>query len=248
MHEKQMHDDACFITLTYDDDHLPYGETLVLPDWQKFMKRLVKKRGPIRYYHCGEYGETTLRPHYHAILFGYRPDDPELFSASGENKLYTSPSLRSSWGMGHCTFGDATFESAAYVARYITKKMTGTAAKEHYETIDPETGEITTRKPEYSTMSRRPGIGLPWLKKYGHDTYQKDEVILNGKAMKPPRAYDNRYEVTDPQTWKTIKSVRQKTNYLKHHPSNLDPNINYSRILKNGETIQTQKLQQRTLK
>lgn len=122
MHEKQMHDDACFITLTYDDDNLPFGETLVLSDWQKFMKRLVKKNGPIRFYHCGEYGDDTNRPHYHAILFGYRPDDPELFSTSGETKLYASPSLRNTWGMGHCTFGDATFETAAYVARYITKK------------------------------------------------------------------------------------------------------------------------------
>lgn len=267
VHESQMHTDNCFITLTYDDDNIPFGGTLVLSDWQKFMKRLVKKNGPIRFYHCGEYGETTVRPHYHAILFGYRPNDAELFSTSGETKLYESPSLRKIWGLGHVTFGEATFDTAAYVARYVTKKVTGDAAKDHYEYFDTETGEIFTRKPEYSTMSRRPGIGLPWLDKFGNDAYSKDEVILRNTAMKPPRAYDVRYEQINPQHWKTIESIRKKTNsnylQIKRDQSGnpITNNTNFSdtpsyslkkplpsqRLLKNGETIQLSKLQQRNL-
>lgn len=97
-------------------------------------------------------------------------------------------------------------------------------------------------------MSRRPGIGIPWLEKYGHDTYSKDEVILNGNAMRPPRAYDNRYEVTDPQTWETIKSVREKKRLIKYGPDTIDDYSNSSRALLAGQKIQTQKLKQRTIK
>lgn len=198
VHEAQMHDDNCFVTLTYDDDYLPYGETLHRPDFQKFMKRLIKNsRRKIRLFYCGEYGDDTLRPHYHACLFGYRPDDPELFSTKGDYKLYTSKFLSKTWGLGHASFGELTFETAAYTARYCVKKITGKNAKVHYETMDPETGEITERVPEFSGSSRRPGIGATWLKKYGADTYLKNEVILRGMAMKPPRFYDDSFAKID---------------------------------------------------
>ncbi len=209
VHESQMHDDNCFVTLTYSEDCLPYGETLHRPDFQKFMKRLLKNTGTrIRVYYCGEYGDTTHRPHYHACLFGWRPSDQILFSQSGEYPLYESPFLTKTWGLGHATFGELTFDTAAYTARYVTKKVTGERAGDHYTTIDPDTGEIFTRIPEFSGMSRRPGIGTPWLQKYGRDTYDKDEVILQGRAMKPPKAYDRIFEHTDPDQFFCVSQKR----------------------------------------
>jgi len=223
VHEKQLHEDNSFITLTYNDDHLPDGGTLVRKHFVDFMKRLRRKVGPVRVFYCGEYGDETLRPHYHACLFGYRPPDPELFSMKNEIPLYTSPSLRERWGMGHATFGELNFETAAYCARYVTKKVTGDAAHEHYRTIDPDTGEIFDRLPEFNGMSRRPGIGLPWLQKYGKDSYSKDEIILRDRAMKPPRAYDKAFEHIDPQLWRSVRIDRAVKNFERYHPVNRDP-------------------------
>lgn len=214
-----MHDDNCFITLTYNDDNLPYGETLIKSDFQKFMKRFRKNIGPVRFFHCGEYGETTLRPHYHALLFGYRPDDPELFASEGEVKTYTSKTLTDTWGLGHATFGELTFESAAYVSRYCTKKVTGELAEAHYTFVHSETGEIFTRLPEYSTQSRRPGIGRTWLDRFGSDVASKDEVIMRERAMRPPRYYDKVFEHTDPVTWETLASRRKARREEKYPPT-----------------------------
>lgn len=206
-----MHDENCFVTLTYSEDALPYGETLHRPDFQKFMKRLIKNTGvKIRLYYCGEYGDTTYRPHYHACLFGWRPNDAVLFSQSGEYPLYESPFLTKTWGLGHATFGELTFDTAAYTARYVAKKITGAAAQDHYTTVDPDTGEIFTRVPEFSGMSRRPGIGMPWLQKYGRDAYEKDQVVLNGRPMKPPKAYDRVFEHTDPDAFFCVSETRLK--------------------------------------
>jgi hypothetical protein len=217
-----MHEDNCFVTLTYDDGNLPYGETLVRSDFQKFMKRLLKNSGKkIRLFYCGEYGGETSRPHYHACFFGWRPDDPELFSVNNGFKLYTSKFLSKTWGLGHASFGELTFETAAYTARYCTKKVTGKDAKKHYEYIVPETGEIIDRVPEFSGQSNRPGIGSEWLKRYGHDTYSKDEVILQGKAMKPPRYYDKSFEKIDSTIVEMVKQERIDQ-HLSSPPSRTD--------------------------
>jgi len=97
-------------------------------------------------------------------------------------------------------------------------------------------------------MSRRPGIGLPWLEKYGNDTYSKDEVILRGKKMKPPRAYDKMFANTDPNKWHQVYLDRAKANFEKFHPVNVDPEIRQSRRDYAGDKIAKQKLQQRKLK
>jgi len=226
VHESQMHDESCFITLTYDDDFLPYGASLHKPDYQNFLKRLRKKHS-VRFFLGAEYGDTTQRPHYHAILFGWRPDDPELFSESADGiRLYTSPTLTRLWGMGHATFGDATFDSAAYCAGYTRKKITGDQASTHYAVYDPDTGEIFERLPEFGQMSLRPGIGKTWLDRYGVDAYQKDQVILRGKAMKPPRFYDTHIEVQDPQLWQTTRLKRSVDAFKKYSPLT-KPNPDY---------------------
>lgn len=135
MHESKLHDRNCFITLTYDEAHLPPDRGLHYRDFQLFMKRLRKRFGDnIRFYMCGEYGEKVGRPHFHACLFGHDFDDKKLWSTTpAKSKLYRSESLEELWPNGFSSVGDVTFESAAYVARYITKKITGEAAESHYK-------------------------------------------------------------------------------------------------------------------
>lgn len=270
VHEYQMHDEGCFITLTYDDDFLPYGASLYKPDFQNFMKRLRKKLPQkIRYFMCGEYGDTTQRPHYHALVFGWRPDDPGLFTQSGEFQLYDSKTLTDTWGMGHASFGEITFETAAYTARYVTKKITGDAAAEHYSVIDSETGEIFERLPEYSAASRDPAIGASWLTRYGRDAYEKDEVVMRAQKMRPPRAYDQAIEVLDPRLWQTVRAKRERDRFRKYvaphheaakyfrdhrdpgnkqvfHPSPQWERNNAERRLYSGQRIAEARLQQRS--
>lgn len=239
MHERQMHDESCFITLTYDDDHLPYAGTLVLEDFQKFMKRLRKKVGPVRFYHCGEYGEETFRPHYHALIYGWMPNDKSLFSTSGDHPLYSSSVLSALWPYGHSTFGDVSFDTAAYTAGYIRKKLTGEQGVERYQYVDPDTGEIVPIKPPYSTMSRRPGIGMEWLRKHGTEAYTHDSVIMRGREMQPPKAYDRAFEHIDPALYETAKSRRLKRNAERtNHPT--------GRQLRAGEIIANKRNQMRS--
>lgn len=192
MHEAQLHDENSFITLTYSPEHLPAGETLVKRHFWNFMKYLRKAIAPIRirFYMCGEYGEQLGRPHYHALIFGYDFPDKILWKVSRGNPVYTSSMLSKIWDKGFCSIGGVTFQSAAYVARYIMKKINGQLASAHYDTIDKVTGEMTRKIPEYTNMSLKPGIASGWFEKFSMDVYPEDSVILNGKRYKTPRYYD----------------------------------------------------------
>lgn len=196
MHEASLYDANAFVTLTYDNEHLPEYNSLDYRHFQLFMKRLRKRFAPtiIRFYMCGEYGDDFSRPHYHACLFNcHFPDKRRLSAASGGATLYSSDILSSLWPFGFASIGDVTFESAAYVARYVMKKVTGDAAEEHYTTVDPETGEISSRVPEFNKMSLRPGIGAAWFDKYHADVYPRDYVVCRGSESKPPRFYDKMF-------------------------------------------------------
>jgi hypothetical protein len=175
------------------------------------MKRLRKKysKKKIRYYQCGEYGENFGRPHYHAIIFNHTFSDME--KVRGKHKdLYTSEILKKIWGKGHVSIGTVNFETAAYVANYVQKKINGKNKKEHYELIDYNTGEIVERQQEYATMSRRPGIAGDWLAINKDDVYPSDFITINGKKMKPPKAYDRQYELLYPEIMADIKKDRRK--------------------------------------
>lgn len=210
-HEASLHEQNSFITLTYDNRHLPKDGALQKKHFQDFMKRLRNySEAKIRYFHCGEYGENFGRPHYHSILFGYDFPDKVLHKEERGNRLYTSEFLSDTWGKGHCLIGGVTFESCAYVARYITKKVTGEKAEAHYAVICEETGEITQRQPEYTTMSRRPGIARDWFEKYLTDVYPGDFVVLRDKKLKPPKYYDRLYELTSPEEHEALKKRREK--------------------------------------
>lgn len=213
VHEASLYDRNSFITLTYDDANLPADGSLDVTHFQKFMKRLRRKypETKIRFFHCGEYGDRTRRPHYHAVLFNMDFNDKILIKEKEGICLYTSPTLSQLWPMGFNTVGDVTFESIAYVARYITKKVTGELAESHYQVIDSDSGElISVLKPEYVTMSRRPGIGRDWYDKFKGDCYPKDFVTVRGKKMRPPKFYDKILEDQHGELFERIKEKRIK--------------------------------------
>ena len=211
MHEAQMHESNLFVTLTYDDEHLPEWGSLRKKDFQGFINKLRKARKGtrVRYFHCGEYGDETNRPHYHAALFGVDFPDMQLYVHRGEHRVYHSAELGELWGKGLTEIGSLTFESAAYIARYVTKKVNGKRADSHYTRVDPATGELRRIEQEYATMSRRPGIGKDWYDRYKADVYPADEVVQRGKAMRPPRYYDKQLEQSDPHLYETMRKVRR---------------------------------------
>lgn len=185
------------------------------------MKRLRKNTGAkIRYYHCGEYGPKFGRPHYHAILFGFDFPDRQYLMTKNGHRLYTSEMLDCAWqSRGFSTVGNVTFESAAYVARYIMKKVTGDQASDHYWKVDELTGEAVPVQPEYTTMSRRPGIASAWLQQFSTDVYPSDEIVIRGRKMRPPRFYDSQFEIEDPAAMEEIK-LKRKRKALKHADNN----------------------------
>lgn len=181
MHEKRLHNASCFITLTYDDAHLPPGYSLKKEDLTNFMKRLRHETGPgLRFFACGEYGENTSRPHYHVLLLNSDFTDKKLVRSGPQYNLYESPVLSQLWTNGSHVLGDVTFESAAYVARYCMKKR--------------QNGKLTNdgRVPEYIVMSRRPGLGHGYFEKYKSEIINHDTIIVNGVPAALPRFYDNK--------------------------------------------------------
>lgn len=142
-HEASLHPFNCYLTLTYSDDKLPPDGSLNYRDFQLFMKRFRKMfpNDTIRFYMCGEYGDKTERPHYHALIFGFDFPDKTLLKVSRGNSLFVSKTLDSLWGLGHCFIGAVSFQSAAYVARYVMKKQTGKNATDFYRRVNPETGK-----------------------------------------------------------------------------------------------------------
>lgn len=213
-----------FLTLTYRDEFLPPGGSLNHRDFQLFMKRLrkalsaggrVMRDDPVRFYMCGEYGETSGRPHYHALMFNLGFDDKVLFKVERGVSLFTSQYLTDIWGLGHCTIGDVTFESAAYVSRYVMKKINGKLAIDFYSYTDPETGEVFDLKPEYCQPSRggrsgRGGIARDWFEEYASDVFPDDFVILGNRKFKVPRYYSKLFELADPGGYAEVKARRKE--------------------------------------
>lgn len=210
VHEAQMHERSSFLTLTYSDDDLPRDLSVDVRHWQSFAKRVRKKCGSFRFLHCGEYGGKYNRPHYHALVFGldWMQDALEVDKNEHGQPLFSSPSLDALWQKGITIQGEVTMQSARYVAGYIRKKITGKRSLEHYNHVDSDTGEVFHVKPEYSTMSRNPGLGTSWFKKYWPDVYPADRVVINGKTYRPPGFYDRLLERDVPEVWYKVRDAR----------------------------------------
>ncbi len=221
VHEAQLYDENCFITLTYRPENMPADGSLDKTHFQKFIKRLRRRFAgrTIRYYMCGEYGERLSRPHYHACLFNFEFPDKRFFRDVNGYSLYTSKMLEEVWKLGFCTIGELNYETAAYCARYIVKKVTGDMAGPHYERVDLLTGEIYQLVSEYTTMSRgrRPdgGIGYRWYQKYGDEVFPEDEVVMNGRLVKPPRYYSDMFQHENPEEYEQLR-LRRHEFFLEH--------------------------------
>lgn len=231
MHELQLHEESAFLTLTYDEEKLPYPPTLVPEHHQKFMKRLRRHIAPrrVKFLHCGEYGSRHRRPHYHTILFGYGFPDRYHFKTKNGHQLFRSPTLEKLWPDGQSLIGAVTFESAAYVARYCVAKR-GALVGPHdfygekaYEHIDLDTGEVFEVKPEYQTRSNRKAIGRGWYEQYAEDTYWSDSVVARGFEMKPPKYYDRLFEIDYPEAFAEIKAERKREAGRLVHKRNSTP-------------------------
>ncbi len=216
-HEAAMHENNCFITLTYDEEHLPRDGSLNKKHFQDFMKRLRQKFSDrtIRYYHCGEYGDQLNRPHYHACLFNLEFPDEQLFNHNDGYPLFISQTLQKLWPYGFSTIGDLTMESAAYTARYCLKKVTGVRGHDHYLRYD-QYGVAYWLQPEYATMSRGrkkgQGIGADWFHTYTTDVFPSDTLPIPGVGLirTIPRYYEQLYGETEPDRLQEIKKLRQQ--------------------------------------
>ncbi len=255
-HEASLWPQNSFITLTYDDDNVPSDRSLDFDHWTLFAKRLRKKYAQyeytswinpdtgrlnhtrkqthfIRFYMAGEYGELFDRPHYHACLFNH--DFPDKVPLKTENgiTLFTSAELETLWPYGFSSVGTLTFDSAAYCARYVMKKINGELADDHY--FDSSTG--VWRVPEGSRMSRGSGIGSGWFDQYHGETYRDDYIIINGHKVQPPQFYDKKYEVIFPEEMRSLKFQRKAKSRL-----TVDNNI--PSRLKVREAVQKAKMAQ----
>ncbi len=208
MHEAQLQAENSFITLTYDDAHLPVDGSLNKHHFRRFVKRLRGRLYPrkIKYFHCGEYGEKFSRPHYHACVFGFGFPDKVFYKEAGGERLFVSEFLADVWRHGFCTVGDVSFCSAGYVARYCLKKINGPLKDDHYWRSDEVTGECFQVEPEHSSMSN--GIGEEWFRQFSSDVFPRDEVVTRGFPSKPPRYYDGLYEIADPEDFDRVKRDR----------------------------------------
>lgn len=240
---------SIFGTFTYDNDHVHRDEngdmTLVSDDWPQFMKRLRRDFGAgIRFFQAGEYGRACQvcehpkslctcetyhdglgRPHHHAAIFGVSYGDGEFYKANGDQVHFTSKKMSEHWPHGHCCFTKLTYQSAAYIAGYALKKIYGDIAAEHYR----------ARKPEFITMSRRPGIGGKWLASYYGDIYPHDQFNLNGKTLHPPRYYDKLYGRMDAESMECIKLEREE--FLDEHLIYTADSVTSRRLLETQKSM-----------
>lgn len=223
MDEASLHERNSFLSLTYDDAHVPADGSLRKREFPDFMARLRRWIAPraVRYYHVGEYGGVTRRPHYHAVLFGedFRESRVEVES-KGDYPCWISSDLVKLWPLGFSMIGGVTPESAAYVSRYVLKRLkdlpessTPDAIRKYdkglYERVDADTGEVFSVVAEFATMSRRPGIGAGWLERFRSDVYPADERVVCGRVQAPPRYYDRRLEKMDPVLYAQVVHDRK---------------------------------------
>lgn len=226
-------EETWFLTLTYSDENLHFktvenidtkerieGVTLDKKDMSLFMRSLrdhyrykAKKEGKpfkeIRFYGCGEYGTVTNRPHLHIIVFGLQLDQSKLkFYKHNElgQSLWNHEEIEEIWRKGHVVVGRVTWESAAYVARYVMKKQTGKNAKWYYD--------AQAKEPPFVNMSRKPGIGTKYIMEHLEEIRYTDRIpIANKKTAElvpPPKFYDKYMEKIEPEFMEELKKERKK--------------------------------------
>lgn len=230
MHEAQMHEKNSFITLTYSEENLASTKLRYI-DFQLFQKRLRDKiyqdylksfgrenwnllskgekkehydKIKIGLFVAGEYGDRKKRPHWHALIFNWRPTDlKHKYTSERGDKVYTSKTLEELWGHGIAEIGEVTFQSAGYCARYAAKKLShGKDGTHDFEPI--------------SKRSSKNAIGKKWIEKYWRDVFSHGQLILKLPDKPPikcgiPRYYEKWFKKTHPEEWvRYVTTVRNE--------------------------------------
>lgn len=229
IHEAKLHEQNCTLTLTYAPEHLPPNLSLHKPDHQDFMKAVRHHLAPkkIRFFHCGEYGEKKKRPHFHTIIFGWFPTDlTRVEDTKSGFPQWQSKIVEKLWGKGRTTVTEMNFETAAYIARYVTKKMKHPDKAAHYQ----------GRTEEYAAGSRKPGIGAEYAKKWLDEIYRNDSVMikkLDGYVeTPPPKFYDKILEKISPEMHKSVLDKRKGDAWLmRDHPDSTWDRLKVRRIV-----------------
>lgn len=251
MLEAKEHQNKYFITLTYDNEHLPINEgvdittgeiiktpTLKKEDLQNFWKRLrmhyERKYGiknKLRYVGCGEYGDQLNRPHYHAIVFGLPIFDLKTDHKSKRGNMnYKSKEWQEIWGNGIVAIGDVTWESCAYTARYVMKKQTG-LGKEIYK--------IENRESEFPCYSKRPAIAKNFFQENWQKIYDNDEIYIKTKdgvkGVKPARYFDKLFDVIDHESMNKIKRNRVENAEIRQLQLEKSTDKDWADVIKDNE-------------
>lgn len=199
MHEAKLHPTSCFLTLTYQREEYSLNKRDITLFFKKL--RFAHPDIKIRYFQCGEYGEQFQRPHHHVILFGYDFPDKHPFKKLGKYQQFISRELADLWPHGLHSIGSLTLDSAMYTARYVLKKINGEKQEEHYQ----------GRLPEYTTMSRRPGLGKDFYDQFTDDIYNHDKIVINDHTiLRPAKYYDRMFEQLHPAKMRRLKTARKK--------------------------------------
>lgn len=217
-HEAKMYPHNTFITLTYDDAHLPNEGHLDAAELQKFVKRLRQRRArdpralagdhnrSLRYFACGEYGERGGRPHYHAILFNCGFTD----QVRAGKDLYESDTLRELWPWGANRIGEATPAAASYIAQYSLKKI-GAGDFD---------ADGVWRPAPFLRMSLKPAIGTAWLEKHASDLTH-GYLVSGSRRHQIPRTYLEKLKKLQPhfaeEITLRIQQHRAANNYRNEH-------------------------------
>ena len=193
--EAAQYENNYFITITYNDDNIPSDRMLdvdFFKDFNKKLKTYLNRKGlksDFRFYGVGEYGSKTARPHYHCIYFNLDLQDLKFeYIDSNHNLHFSSPLLEQVWQKGFIDIGSVDIGSACYVARYCDKKRRLTTSEKR----DLEAKGIV---PEFSSMSRRPGIGASYYDEaYDRFINGKYYDIEKGKQFKLPLYYTKKFK------------------------------------------------------
>lgn len=214
MLESQQYKRSCFITLTYAKNPVSLNKR----DYQLFFKRLRKKIGPFRYFLCGEYGSQGKRPHFHAIIFGYWPEDAEPVLNSN---YFGSKFIEETWGLGFISVGELSLYDAKYCAKYMQKLQSMPA-----NFVQP-----------FVSMSLKPGLGYQYFLDHKESLLKTDKIYFHGKYIKTPRYFLNKSLVEEPEKYLNdfldLKAKRQlKADLVPNTQQNLDARkLKYKKLL-----------------
>ena len=259
MLERQYHDSAIFLTLTYNEMFVPKRQ-FVLPetgecgtslslckrDIQLFMKRLRKHYGDdhIRFYAAGEYGSKTFRPHYHLIIFGVHVSDSYVWRVKfvdGQRFVYyRSPTIEKLWSFGNSEFTDVSWDTCAYVARYVTKKFTGDYS-EFYKWFNID--------PPFSLMSRKPGIARQYYDENLTNLFEHDTINIStdtgGLSFRHPSYYKRLYESDFSDSYSQYAETQR---IMQRHSTVLRvelQDLTYGQMLEQSENIKRAKIEKK---